>query len=266
MEAALRLVNLTIGYRRRTVLADINLELPPASVTLLVGANGTGKSTLLKTISGVIPPLAGQILVDGRNMASIGRREAARLMAIVYTDRSGSAGGLTVRELVALGRQPHTGFLGRLGADDRHIVDTAMADVGIHAKADSFLSDISDGERQKAMIARALAQQTPIVLLDEPTSYLDAASRLDILALVSRLSRTRRRTILLSTHDTAPALAIADNVITITPADTPAVDIHPVGTPALDNRMTRIFPDRPVRYNPRTHDYEHTSTPPSPRP
>ncbi|MDE6396283.1 MAG: ABC transporter ATP-binding protein [Muribaculaceae bacterium] len=253
---AIKATNLSIGYPKRTVLTDISFSIPPGSVTAVIGANGTGKSTLLKTLSGVISPLDGTVELNGRDLSTISRRELAKLMAIVYTDRTNGAGGLTVRELVELGRYPHTGYLGHLTANDRNIVEESIVSLGIESKATSFLSDISDGERQKAMIARALAQETPVILLDEPTSYLDAASRLDILDLVRRLADTHGRTILLSTHDTAPSLAISDIVMTIAPTETPAVA---VGTPddvQFAERMNRIFPNRGISFNPLTRDFE----------
>ncbi len=253
---AIKVKDLTIGYPKRIVLTDISFDIPSGSVTAVIGANGTGKSTLLKTLSGVIPPLSGTVELDERRLSSISRRELAQLMAIVYTDRTNGAGGLTVRELVELGRHPHTGPLGHLTAHDHEIVQEAINSLGIKSKASSFLSDISDGERQKAMIARALAQETPVILLDEPTSFLDAASRLEILDLVRRLADTHHRTILLSTHDTAPSLAIADQVLSIAPGESPSVSLTPADSPKLIERMNKIFTNRDVRFNPITCDFE----------
>lgn len=246
---ALILQNLTIGYGTKTVLGDITLSIPARTTTSLIGANGTGKSTLLKTISGILRPITGKVLLNGKDLSDISRKELARQLAIVYTDRVGSAGGLTVRELVEMGRHPYTGLLGRLDRNDRRIVDRALSDLGIMDKADSFLSDISDGERQKAMIARALAQETPLIVLDEPTSFLDAASRLEILELIKSLSREHGRTVILSTHDIATSLSVSDCVITVCPTLKPTVELTEPFGESFEKRMNQVFSGRGVTFN-----------------
>ncbi len=204
--------NLAVGYghgsKAREVLGGMNLRLPEATMTVIVGANGIGKSTLLRTLSGARRPLGGKIEIMGEDAAKISPRRRARLLSMVYTDRGGG-GGLTVSETVALGRQPYTGFLGRLSADDRCVVGEAMDAVGVSAMAARYMATLSDGERQKVMIARALAQQTPLIVLDEPTAFLDVASRLEIMRLLARLVSDEGKTVLLSTHDIAPALEVA---------------------------------------------------------
>ena len=209
--------DLAVGYRGqrdsgdKTVLSRLSLSLPEATVTVLIGANGIGKSTLLRTIAGAQPAIAGRVTIAGQDVAAISPRRRARMLSLVYTDRTGG-GGLTVREVVSLGRQPYTGFLGRLDSADRELVDNALAAVGITDKATRYLASLSDGERQKAMIARALAQQTTLIVLDEPTAFLDVASRLEIMQMLGRLAAAERKTVLLSTHDIAPAMSIADRL------------------------------------------------------
>lgn len=204
--------NLSVGYgqgsKAREVLGNINLSLPEATMTVIVGANGIGKSTLLRTLSGSRRPLGGKIEIMGEDAEKISPRRRARQLSMVYTDRGGG-GGLTVSETVGLGRQPYTGFLGRLSADDRRVVGEAMDAVGVSAMASRYMATLSDGERQKVMIARALAQQTPLIVLDEPTAFLDVASRLEIMRLLARLVSDEGKTVLLSTHDIAPALEVA---------------------------------------------------------
>lgn len=203
---------LAVGYNAASpVLSQIDVELYQGRLTALLGANGIGKSTLLRTLSGVQAPLSGNIKVEKINMARLSLRRRAQSVAMVMTDRA-LAGGLTVRELVSLGRQPHTGFLGRLGSYDRAAVDEAMEAVSIARKSECRIGQLSDGERQKAMIARALAQATPVIILDEPTAFLDVASRIDILALLGRLAHERNMAVLLSTHDVAHTLPIADEL------------------------------------------------------
>lgn len=250
----IRTRGLSVGYGTKHVLDGIDLDVPGGTVTVIIGANGTGKSTLLRTLSGTQPALAGKVEIVGRDPHSMAHRELARTLSIVYTDRAMS-GGLTVSELVGMGRHPYTGFFGHLSVNDRRVVEHAMADVGIGHKAEAFLSDISDGERQKAMIARALAQNTPVLMLDEPTSFLDAASRLEILELVGRLAHERGTAVLLSTHDTSAALGMADNVVTVVPSATPSVVLHRVGDPALAARLDSVFGDRGVRFDPTLRDF-----------
>ena len=207
--------NLSIGYGGHTVLSDISVSLRRGSLTVLIGANGAGKSTLLRTITRSQPSLGGRIILDGNDIRSYSTSQLARRLSLVLTDRTGG-GGLLVKELVAIGRHPYSGMFGRLGADDRRIIDEAIAAVGLSDKADRFVASLSDGERQKAMIARAVAQSTPLIVLDEPTSFLDVAARFEIMNLLSRIVAERGTTILLSTHDIAPAMAVATDIWAIT--------------------------------------------------
>lgn len=218
MKTVLQTYNLEIGYRvggeKKSVASGINISLYKGELVSLLGANGKGKSTLLRTLAGNQPALSGRVEINGQALETVSKRRLAKLMSLVYTDHT-NAGGLTVRELVELGRQPHTGFLGRLDAEDRKIVDKALADAGIAHKANDFVAELSDGERQKAMIARALAQETPIIFLDEPTAFLDVASKIETMRLLHRLARENDKAILLSSHDVSQTLRLADRLITI---------------------------------------------------
>ncbi len=202
--------NLTVGYAGRVVLRDLDLSLGEGELTVLIGANGSGKSTLLRTLSGAQPALAGEVIVNGRAVKDMRPSELARRMALVLTDRRGG-GGLTLSELVAIGRHPYSGFFGRLSADDRRAVADAIAAVGLSHMARSYVAAMSDGERQKAMIARAIAQDTQLIVLDEPTAFLDVSSRFEVMELLWRQCQAGK-TILLSSHDTAPSLEVADRV------------------------------------------------------
>ena len=251
--------NLSVGYaggkngRTAVVLSGLDLSLPEATLTLLVGANGSGKSTLLRTLSGAQAPLGGSITVGNRPLHDISLRQRARLLALVYTDRTGG-GGLTVSELIALGRQPYTGFIGRLSSADRDIVAGSLAAVGISHKADSYIAALSDGERQKAMIARALAQQTPLIILDEPTAFLDIASRLEIMQLLGALVKNEQKTILLSTHDLASALGVADRLWIVDALNRTVVQ-GSAGSLIADGTMDKVFPGRNVTFNPYINDF-----------
>lgn len=215
--------NLSIGYKEgkklKEIMSDLNISLNEGELVCLLGANGTGKSTLLRTLSGVLSPISGSITINGDELSSISKRKLSKLLSLVYTDRT-NAGALTVKELVELGRQPHTGFFGKLDAEDNIIVESAMKDAGILDKKDSFVSDLSDGERQKAMIARALAQATPIIFLDEPTAFLDVASKVETMKLLHDLAKKHNKAILLSSHDISQALSLADKLWIIDKTET----------------------------------------------
>lgn len=251
--------NLAVGYHGRKreaakiVLSDLNLPLPEGSLTLLIGANGSGKSTLLRTISGAQAALCGTVCIGGTDIHDLSLRERAKLLALVYTDRTGG-GGLTVSELVSLGRQPYTGFIGRMSAEDRKVVAAAMEAVGIAHKADNFTATLSDGERQKAMIARALAQETPLIILDEPTAFLDIASRLEIMQLLGRLVHDDHKTIMLSTHDIASAIGVADRLWIVDKAAKTIIQGEKTQL-LTDGTMEKVFPDRPVTFNLALNDF-----------
>ncbi|MDO4320826.1 MAG: ABC transporter ATP-binding protein [Bacteroidales bacterium] len=242
--------NLAVGYGTRIVLGDLNLKLSDDSLTVLIGPNGSGKSTLLRTLSGRQTPLAGHIAVDGERIDGISPAKLARKIAVVFTDRSGG-GGLRVDELVAIGRHPYSGFFGHLSPNDRQAVAEAIDSVGMAHKAQSMVASLSDGERQKVMIARAIAQQTPVIILDEPTAFLDVSSRFETLDLLVRLAHDNKRSILLSTHDIGPSLAVADNVWAVAGSH---IATGPTDELRQSGILDRVF--RGVRFNDVKGDYE----------
>jgi len=209
--------DISIGYpktrhRKENPLYDnLSFSLFKGELVCLLGANGAGKSTLLRAISASQPTLKGAIYLDGKDISTYSEKELSQLLGLVLTDRT-STGGLLVKELVELGRYPYTGFFGQLTKYDKEIVQKAMEDVHIVHKANSYMSELSDGERQKAMIAKALAQECPVVILDEPTAFLDIESRIEIISLLHYLSVSQNKTILLSTHDIDMALLLADRL------------------------------------------------------
>ena len=248
--------DLAVGYRNGkntvTLLHGLNLTLESGKLVALLGQNGAGKSTLLRALTCDERPLSGTIQVDGKNLAEMSQKERSRLIGLVSTDRI-QAGALTVRELVALGRQPHTGFLGRLDDEDHEIVRQSMEDAGIIGKAEDYVASLSDGERQKAMIARALAQQTPIIILDEPTAFLDVASRIETMRLLQTLAHERGKAVLLSSHDISQSLMLADQLWLIT---TDRQVITGTTTDLLaSGAMDRLFTNRSIHFNPQILDY-----------
>ena len=201
---------LAIGYSHgkngsTVVHRDLSFDLWAGELTCLLGPNGAGKSTLLRTLSAFQLPLEGELWLEGRPLRDYSEREKSRKIGVVLTDKT-QAGGLTVYELVSLGRQPHTGFWGRLNREDHKLVEEALTAVGISHKAANYVAELSDGERQKVMIAKALVQECPLILLDEPTAFLDVVSRIEIMTLLHTIAREQHKTILLSTHDIDQAL------------------------------------------------------------
>lgn len=211
----LELRDLYIGYAedagRHIVAEALSASLPKGTLACLVGANGVGKSTLMRTLSGFQAALSGEVRVDGRALEEYAPRELSERVGVVLTERE-SVPDLTVEEVVAIGRMPYTNFWGRLTAADRKAVDEAIALVGIELLRHKKIGCVSDGERQKAMIAKALAQQTGIILLDEPTAFLDYGSKVSVMRLLRQLAHEQGKTVLLSTHDLEIAFQTADEV------------------------------------------------------
>ncbi len=214
MELVLK--NLVIGYNtragQRRVTAPLSVKLPEGRLICLVGRNGVGKSTLLRSLSGLQPPLSGDVLLGGSSIASYSHKALARLVSVVTT-RDVPVPSMTSWEVVALGRSPYTQFWGQLSSADKEIVDRSIDITGISPLASRRVGSLSDGERQKVMIAKAIAQETPVILLDEPTAFLDYPSKVSTLSLLSRLAREMGRTILVSTHDVEHALRLSDEVL-----------------------------------------------------
>lgn len=205
---------LTVGYRGHRVVEDISLSLPCGRLVCLLGPNGAGKSTLLRTLCGFQPPIEGTVTISGSDITTMSAAEVARLVSVVLTDRP-LPPSLTAREMVGMGRAPYTGFWGRLSDDDRRLVSEAMQTVGIAPLATRRMGRLSDGERQKVMIAKALAQHTPVIVLDEPTAFLDYPSKVAVMKTLARLAHDEGKTILMSTHDLEFAAQLGDELIEI---------------------------------------------------
>jgi iron complex transport system ATP-binding protein len=206
-------IGLSLGYsqqgKRKELLHDLAFQLYSGELTCLLGPNGVGKSTLIKAILGDLKPWEGKLLLDQQELSSYGIEERAKRIAVVLTEPS-YPGNLTVGQLVALGRTPHMGWAGKLGAEDRKWVDQALSDTRLTALQDERLGELSDGQRQKAMIARALAQDGKVLVLDEPTAHLDLINRLEIMTLLREISQKKEKAVLVVTHDLDIALETAD--------------------------------------------------------
>lgn len=210
---ALQMEDLSIGYGSGSdscaIKSHINIELKKGEMVCLVGPNGCGKSTLLRTIAGLQPVLAGKVTISGRDIRPLASQELAHLRSVVLTNKF-DAGYMTVTQLVSLGRFPHLSWMGRLGANDIKQVDNAMALTGISHLNNRRLNKLSDGELQRAMIAKALAQESPVILLDEPTAHLDLPNRVAVIKLLLRLAKETSTAIVLSTHELDLAMQSAD--------------------------------------------------------
>ena len=213
------LQNLSIGYatngNKKVVAEGLNAAINSGELTCLLGCNGVGKSTLLRTLSSFQPALGGEIMLNAsqpsgfRPLTSFTDKELSRMIGIVLTEKP-DVRNMTIEELVGMGRSPYTGFWGTLTANDHQIVSEAISMVGIESLRGRMVHTLSDGERQKVMIAKALAQQTPVIYLDEPTAFLDYPSKVEMMQLLRRLAHDQQKTIFLSTHDVELALQLAD--------------------------------------------------------
>lgn len=209
------LSHLSVGYKvGHTVVSDINLTLQSGQLACLIGENGVGKSTLLKTLTGFLPKLEGSLLLDGKDISEFSQRALARQISIVLTQKP-DVQNLTVEEIIGLGRSPYTGFFGKLHANDQQIVDESITVVGIEKLKNRMIQTLSDGERQKVMIAKALAQQTPVIFLDEPTAFLDFSSKVETFQLLQRMAHEMGKLVLLSTHDLELAVRFSDTLLQV---------------------------------------------------
>lgn len=211
----LQLSNVSIGYpskkEPKIVQKDLNLSANEGELIALIGKNGCGKSTLLRSMACLQPIYSGKILINGEDISEKTSKQRAQLISIVLTDQR-SVAAFNVKELISIGRDPYTGWLGSLSADDEKIIDESIEMANLLGFENRNIHELSDGERQRVFIARALAQNTPIILLDEPTSHLDLPNRISILLLLQKLARETEKTIFISTHELETAMQVADKV------------------------------------------------------
>jgi len=212
----IELCGLSLAFGQRQLLADANACFGAGQLVALLGRNGSGKSTLLRAMAGLNRHYTGRILADGINLQRLHAAEQARLMSFVGTGRA-RVERFTCYDLVALGRAPYTNWIGSLGDSDRRAVDSALDAVGMQDYARRQLDSLSDGECQRVMIARALAQDTPMILLDEPTSFLDIPNRYGLVRLLALLAHERGKCVIYSTHELDIALELSDSIMLIDP-------------------------------------------------
>lgn len=244
----IRLENLTLAYGSRTLIGPVTAEVPAGALTALVGRNGTGKSTLLRAITGLGEISGGRILIGGRPAANLTPAEAATTVSLVTTDKVRIA-NLRCRDVVALGRAPYTNWIGRMQQADAQIVERSLQLVGMKEYADKTMDRMSDGECQRIMIARALAQQTPVMLLDEPTAFLDMPNRYELCTLLRRLAHDEGKCIMFSTHELDIAIALCDAIALIAP---PELHLLPTEEMVASGHIERLFTSDIVTFDPAT--------------
>ena len=231
----IKLENIKLGYGSRTLLDGVSTTFERGTLTALLGRNGAGKSTLLRAVAALGRLNGGSICVGGEDISTLTAEQIAHRISFVTTDKV-RIPNLTCEDVVALGRAPYTNWIGRMQEIDRQIVAEALAAVGMSDFARKTMDAMSDGECQRVMIARALAQQTPVILLDEPTAFLDLPTRHEVCALLRRLAHEEGKTIIFSTHDLDIAMAQCDMAAII---DSPALLHKP--TSELQEDIARIF-------------------------
>jgi len=256
--SALTTVSLSVGYTParkpvRIIAEGLNLTVLAGEFVCLLGPNGAGKSTLLRTLAGMQAPLSGRVDIDGADLHALSANQRARKLAVVLTERV-SPGLLTGWELVALGRHPHTGWMGGISDKDVQAVKRAVAAVGAEHLAPRVFIELSDGERQKLMIARALAQEPHVLLLDEPTAFLDAPRRAELMILLRQVARTANCAVLASTHDLQLAQRSADRLWLMD--GTGGVISGTLDDPTLYDGLARAFSVPGLSYDPRTGTFQ----------
>ncbi len=211
----LETINLTVGHEKnKAVVEGINLEILQGQIICLLGPNGAGKSTILKSISALLAPLKGAIYIQGQDLSRIKRKHLSKILAVVLTEQL-NGGFLTVFDVTAMGRYPHTGFLGKLSAEDKEKVFECLRIVNAENLAQRYYNELSDGEKQKILLARALAQEPEMIILDEPTSHLDIRHKLEVMAILKRLSREKGITVIFSLHEIDLALKSCDIAVLV---------------------------------------------------
>lgn len=241
----IKLSDITLAFGHRELIAHASTEFTRGNLIALLGRNGTGKSTLLRAIAALGSVQGGTIEIDGRPIGTLSPTELARNIAFVNTERI-EVEAMTAYELVAIGRSPYTDWMGRLTDDDNAIVEESMRMAGVESFANRKVDTLSDGECQRVMIARALAQQTPIILLDEPTAFLDLPNRYELCTLLAELAHTSNRCIIFSTHELDIALTLADSIALV---DTPHLTHLPTEDMIASGNIERLFLGNNVHFD-----------------
>ena len=241
----IELKELTLGYGQRTLLETVNARMTGGQLIALLGRNGAGKSTLLRAMMGLEKPQSGEIILQGKKITSLKPEKLARNISFVTTDKVRIA-NLRCKDVVSMGRAPYTNWIGQLRPEDEMRVDIAIQLVGMSAYAEKTMDKMSDGECQRIMIARALAQDAPVILLDEPTAFLDLPNRYELCLLLKRLAQEEGKCILFSTHDLDIALSLCDSIMLI---DNPHMYTLPTPEMVASKHIERLFRNESVTFD-----------------
>jgi iron complex transport system ATP-binding protein len=241
--------NLSVGYHskndKKTLLSSVNIQLICGEIIALMGVNGSGKSTLLRTLAGFQRPLSGEVLLNSGNLFEYSVRDRARFISYVSTEPV-RVGNMTVLDLVGLGRYIYTGWWGSFSAEDLRAIDHCLYLTGLKGFEHRQLNSLSDGERQRVMIGRALAQNTPVIVLDEPTAFLDVRNKYEIIHLLREMAWSERKSVIFSTHDFSVSMSVADKIWLINNGD--MVEGAPEDL-AMNNQFQSLFTDSPVAFH-----------------
>ena len=252
MKSFIHISGLTIGYNKSTVVKEISASFNSGELICLIGRNGEGKSTLIKTLCKLLPPISGSILINDNDLFKLNDKEFANLISVVLTSKI-SITNISVKEFIAFGRYPYTNWLGKLNKDDEEQIIAAIEMCGILPLMNRDFSSLSDGEKQKVNIARAIAQNTPIIILDEPTAHLDLVNNVEIFKLLKELAHQYNKTIMFSTHYIEFALQLADKICLVNDGsffcDTPKNIID-------SKKIDQLFDKKSVKFNSTTNSFE----------
>jgi len=241
----MEVTELTIGYKNKTIGSAVNFNLTEGELCAIIGINGIGKSTLLRTLANLQPKLGGDLVLNELELEGYSQNDVARTVSVVLTESLASK-NLSVAELIALGRQPFTNWLGRLSSKDNTVIQNSLETLQLEALRARKCFELSDGQLQRALIARAMAQDTPLILLDEPTTHLDLHHKVQILKLLKTLVTTHKKTIVFTSHEIELALQLCDKVLILNGID------NPFGKPAElinDKHLERLFPTDFIKFD-----------------
>ena len=252
MKPTLKIVDLEIGYHKKTIMKGINISSSSNKLIGVIGRNGKGKSTLLKTISGLLPPIEGNVIFNGLNINTISDKKRAKLLSIVFSTTV-AIENITVFDFVAYGRYPYTNWLGINTDSDKKTIKNALQLCGVNELKDRFYSELSDGERQKVNIARVIAQDTPLIVLDEPTAHLDLINKVEVLKLLKELAANHNKMIVISTHQIEMALQLCDEIWILNNNE---IEINTPNELSENNKLNVLFDNENIRFNPQKQNFE----------
>ena len=251
MKSEINISSLSIGYNNKSLLENINITSSTNKMIGVLGRNGQGKSTLLKTLSGNLLPITGQFSINGKNVFSLSEKEKAKLISIVSTSQI-NIGGITVKDFIAFGRFPYTNWLGIHKTEDFKEIDNAIQLCQLEELSERNYDELSDGEKQKVNIARAISQNTPIIILDEPTVHLDLINKVEVFKLLKQLAETQNKTIIISTHQIEYALQICDEIWLINK------HIEALSPKQLidNDKLTTLFNDKNIAFDKTSNSFK----------